>query len=69
MAAECILTLRVAPWWIACFNAAIQDENWQWAEWLSRNPSVLILGAKDKPIGMVGRDNASASGLGGARGA
>lgn len=69
MAAECIFTLRVAPWWLACFKAAIKSEDLAWAKWLSRNPSVLILGEKDKPLGMVGRDNTAASGLGGTRGA
>ncbi len=36
------MTLRYAPWWIACYTAAIASGNFEWALWLAENPSIEI---------------------------
>lgn len=37
-----IVCVRFAPWWIACFNSAVDQGLLQWAHWLANNPSVEV---------------------------
>ncbi len=38
------MSLRFAPWWIACYIAAVEAHDWPWAEWLANNVSIEVCG-------------------------
>jgi hypothetical protein len=36
------MIVSLAPWWVACYRAAVDLGLWEWADWLARHPSVEI---------------------------
>ena len=36
------MIVRLAPWWVACYLAAMEKGMWELADWLAKNPSVEI---------------------------
>jgi hypothetical protein len=40
--AELGVTCKLAAWWVACYKSAVEQEMWEWADWLAAHPSVEI---------------------------
>lgn len=42
-ASHLTVTIRIAPWWMACFHDAMRRKDFGWALWLRDHVSVEVL--------------------------